>query len=277
MATQETLDAIKQIIDNYRNYITIKAAQAAINNQFHAGVKRQVQGHFCGGTKCYVKKNALCSKDGALATAVYKKWDRITGKRNPATIDPNSTDPVEIYAAAVTPLAIQLVPACKQFDKPIRDLEKVLEGLVKPMAITQWVDNVPGFTHLGLAKIIAEAGNEIGLYRNPSCLWKRFGLGLVTEKQGDPMVRQQRRKGKDLALIHGFCPTRRALMFVIQGTVYQYGKAANNEFYQYAVDVKERAEAEHKDWSKAHVFMHQRRLLAKRLLRELWVQWRKCM
>jgi hypothetical protein len=236
-----------------------------------------VVNHYCGGTKCFVNKNALCAKDGALATAVYKKWDRVTGVVKPAVLDRTSTDPVEVYAREVEALAMVLLPSMKALNSPILTYEKEMVALVDTLPIAQWADALPGFTKLGLAKILAEAGNEIGKFRSPACLWKRFGLGLVRETNGGALVRQRRRTGKTNGLIHGFSPTRRALMFVVQGTIYQQGKIKDSEYYQYADHVKAQAMLDHPDWTKAHVYMHQRRLLAKRLLRDLWVQWDKCM
>jgi hypothetical protein len=274
MTTQNT---INQIIDLYRDYKKITAAQSAIHLQFFAAVKRAVQDHHCKGEKCFVNKNALCKDDSTLATAVVKKWDRITGVVKPHTLDHSSTDPVDIYACKVESIAMCLVPARKSFNPAILRYEKDMVALVDTMPIAKWAEELPGFSTLGLAKILAEAGNEIGKYRNPSCLWKRFGLGLVREKADGDLVRQRRRTGTENGIIHGFSPTRRALMFVVQGTVYQFGKVKDNEYYEYAVHVKEKAILDHPDWTKAHLFMHQRRLLAKRLLRNLWVEWDKCM
>jgi hypothetical protein len=273
MTTQNTIDSINTL---YRDYKKITAAQSAIHLQFFAAVKRAVQDHHCKGEKCFVNKNALCDKDSALATAVVKKWDRITGVIKPATLDHESSDLVDIYACKVESIAMCLVPAKKSFNPAILRYEKDMVALVDTLPIAKWADELPGFSTLGLAKILAEAGNEIGMYRNPSCLWKRFGLGLVRENVGEELVRQRRRTGAP-GIIHGFCPTRRALMFVMQGTIHQNGKIHNNEYYQYSEYVKEKAMLDHPDWTKAHVFMHQRRLLSKRLLRNLWVEWDKCM
>ena len=148
--------------------------------------------------------------------------------------------------------------------------------ILDTLPIAQWAKDLPGFSTLALAKIMAEAGNEIGAFRNPSCLWKRFGLGLVRETEDGDLVRQRRRTGA-VGIIHGFCPPRRALMFVVQGTIYQNGQKKDNEYYKYALEVTERAKLNHPDWTKAHLFQHQRRLLAKRLLRNLYAEWTACM
>ncbi len=273
MTTQNT---VNQIIDLYRDYKKITAAQAAIHLQFFAAVKRAVQNHHCKGEKCFVNKNALCKEDSALATKVVKKWDRITGVVKPHTLDHESSDLVDIYACKVESIAMCLVPARKSFNPAILRYEKAMKALVDTLPIAKWAEELPGFSTLGLAKIMAEAGNEIGKYRNPSCLWKRFGLGLVRETEDGDLVRQRRRTGPP-GIIHGFCPSRRALMFVVQGTIYQNGKKKDNEYYEYAEHVKAKAILDHPDWTKKHLFMHQRRLLAKRLLRNLWVEWDKCM
>ena len=279
-ATQKTINSIN---DLYRDYKKVVAAQASIHLQFFAAVKRAVQDHHCGGSKCFVAKteggsgNALCKEDKALATAVVHKWDRITGIVKPAILDHKSKDLVDIYACKVEVLAMDLVPAVKSFNPAIRRYEKSMVALVNTLPIAKWADALPGFSTLGLAKIMAEAGNEIGKYRNPSCLWKRFGLGLVRETAGGNLVRQRRRTGTENGIIHGFSPTRRALMFVVQGTIYQNGKLKDNEYYEYAQNVTAKAILDHPDWTKAHLYMHQRRLLAKRFLRDLWVEWDKCM
>jgi hypothetical protein len=165
--------------------------------------------------------------------------------------------------------------AIKGFDPQIKQYQKDMTAIVAAMPIAPWVEETPGLSLLAVGRILAEAGADLRKFGGPAKLWKRFGLGMVSEKSGEPMVRQRLRRGTELALLHGYNPSRRSMMFIVQGTVHQCGKKANNEFYQYSEEAKAKAIANHPDWTKGHVFLHQRRLLSKRILRELWVQWRK--
>ncbi len=263
---------ITKLLGLHRDCLNLERARGSLNHQLHGVIKRAVQDHHCKGKKCFNKKYALCTKDAALATAVHKKWMLHV---KPDEIDRTSTDPIEVFAAKVEIMALSMVPAIRGFDPQIKQYHKDITAIVAGMPIAPWVEGIPGLSLLAVGRILAEAGADLRKFGTPARLWKRFGLGMVSEKEGEPMVRQRLRRGTELAQLHGYNPNRRSLMFVVQGTVHQNGKKTNNEFYQYSEEVKAKAATAHPDWTKGHVFLHQRRLLSKRILRELWVQWRK--
>jgi hypothetical protein len=142
--------------------------------------------------------------------------------------------------------------------------EKEMISLAKEMPVAPFVERTRGFGYLGLAQIVAEAG-DLSNYTNPGKLWKRFGLAVFDGKA------QRRSTNKEMAITMGFSPRRRSLMFVIGDSLI---KATGGE---YRVLYLERKAYEVEQHPEARPMQHHRRAqryMEKRLLRELWKEWR---
>lgn len=88
-------------------------------------------------------------------------------------------------------------------------IEKDIKGFVRQMPL--WNDHavhIKGLGEVSFGGIIGECAGLPGMYRNPSCLWKRMGMAVI----GDG---RQRRVSGDAALEHGYSPMRRSLMWNI--------------------------------------------------------------
>jgi hypothetical protein len=152
-------------------------------------------------------------------------------------------------------------------------VEKTLEKLAKGLPAFAFVQSVRGFGALSFAQVVGECG-DIGSYKSVSAVWKRMGLAVI---EGG----RQRKVAGDAALDHGYSPERRSIMWNIascmikaQGTDGPY-----RAFYDQdkAKQLAKLAEGlpEGKEPSKLHAHNRACRHMTKRLLRDLFVAWRR--
>lgn len=94
------------------------------------------------------------------------------------------------------------------FDADLAEVDKLLAKKAKALPVHAWTKSVKGFGDLSLAQLVGEAG-DIGSYKSPSALWKRMGLAVIDG------VRQRRVADAELALVHGYSPERRAVVWNI--------------------------------------------------------------
>lgn len=142
--------------------------------------------------------------------------------------------------------------------------EKRMRKLARMLPVWGFVESVPGFGDLGLAQIVAEAGN-LANYANPAKLWKRFGLAVIGGQR-------QRKVANDpaLAIAHGYSPSRRSLMFVIGDSLLK----KQNRYREIYLARKEVERAKAPDAPKMAHHRRAQRYVEKRLLRDLWRAWR---
>lgn len=187
--------------------------------------------------------------------------------------------------------------------------EKTLVKLVKQLPIYKWAEGVSGLGEVSLSGLVGECSgfnaetNEtwsIGQMKSVSALWKRMGVAVVGG------IRQQRVKG-DAAIEHGYVAERRAVLWNIgecivkaqwrkENTVHAYGKLygeikatmqERNEAGYYAESALAIADRMKKAGSKPnpenadgrltamHINNRAKRHVTKRLLRDLFVEWRR--
>jgi hypothetical protein len=187
--------------------------------------------------------------------------------------------------------------------------EKSLVQLVKRLPIYAWAKGVSGLGDVSLAGLIGECSGcnletdehwSIGQMKSVSAFWKRMGVGVVGG------IRQQRVKG-DAAIEHGYVAERRSVLWNIgeciikaqwrkENTVHAYGKLygeikanmqARNEAGEFSDTALEIAARMKKAGSKplaenvagrltpSHINNRAKRHVTKRLLRDLFVEWRR--
>jgi hypothetical protein len=109
-------------------------------------------------------------------------------------------------------LTMALAPfmeAKAKFEAERLAIEKTLRKLARSLPIWKaWVEGVKGFGELRLAVLVGECG-DFAAYRNPSCLWKRMGLAVISGQ------RQRRVSDAEQAVEHGYNPERRAIAYVM--------------------------------------------------------------
>lgn len=195
-------------------------------------------------------------------------------------------------------VTVGLVPflgAIDLFEKERGAYEKSLRKLAKQLPVWAWCEPIKGFGELSLAALVGEAG-DIGSYKSPSALWKRFGLAVFDGG------RQRRVSDADEAIIHGYSPRRRSVMWNVGGAIIGgMGKGPRplvDEDVSEREDLTEyqklfiermryeatlRPEFRLKDAERkgqvfesyaAHCSARAKRYVEKRLLRHLWAAWR---
>jgi hypothetical protein len=168
------------------------------------------------------------------------------------------------------------------------EAKKQMEALAKQLPVWPWVESVRGFGAVSLAVIVAEAG-DLSHYDNPARLWKRMGLAVMDG------VRQgglSKTASKAAWIAHGYNRQRRALVFVIGDSLVKGNADGPYRALYLARKELERQKAEaagltvapaakipakraSEFMSEGHVHRRAQRVMEKRLLRDLWSEWRR--
>lgn len=173
--------------------------------------------------------------------------------------------------------------------------EKEMEAAAKRLPIVGWVKTLKGFGLGSLAAVIGEAG-DLNNYPTHSHLWKRLGLAVIDGG------RQRKVEGVD-ALKHGYCPSRRSVVWNIGACILKsqseridketgevkteagplrklYDARKEYELPKCEAidaDPKLRKKYERRSGAyspKAHAHCRAQRYVEKRVIRELWKAWR---
>lgn len=170
------------------------------------------------------------------------------------------TDGVDM---SVTVALMPFLAAIERFESELKPIERRLEKIACELPVYQWASTVRGFGKLNLAMLVGEAG-DIGSYRNPSCLWKRFGLGVFDGK------RQRRTTDKELAIAMGYSPERRSTAYLLGDCLVKGNKTgAYRSLYLERKELEATRVA-----TKKHAHDRAARYMIKRVLVDLWVAWR---
>lgn len=193
------------------------------------------------------------------------------------------------------------------------EYEKQLIRAVKTLPIYTWAKGVSGLGEPSLAGIIGECSglnvetNEwwtVGQMKSVSAMWKRLGLAVMGGvRQGDATAGLTKADWVE----HGYVKTRRSVIWNVgecvvkaqwrkENTVHAYGKfygeekarlQALNESGEYAEQAVRIVERMKKAGSKplaenlagrltpGHINNRAKRHMTKRLIRDLWIEWRR--
>lgn len=136
---------------------------------------------------------SVCNGDKDAGTAAFNRV--MEGKNQPGD---------EVLVTALMPFKA----AISHFDESIEPIEKRLEKLAKKLPIAPWVKTVTGLGWRSVATIVGEAG-DLSQYPSVAGVWKYMGLAVI--KGG----RQRKVADKDEAILHGYNPGRRAVVWVM--------------------------------------------------------------
>lgn len=173
-------------------------------------------------------------------------------------------------------------------DKMREDSERAMEKLAMLLPVYQWIESIRGAGALGLATIVAEAG-DLNNYANPAKLWKRLGFAPFDGYAGSSWKRETwrpRALTKDEWIANPFSGQRYALMHQIvvwlvnaqwiSKTKTEDGKGKPKGPYGEIYAARRlHCETTHPDWSDQHRHMDALRVTMKSFLKDLHLEWRK--
>lgn len=202
-------------------------------------------------------RTRLTNQQKALRRAVY---DLPKGAKLPAIAE-RDADREAVLALFLLPLQ----EAERVLDVHIAQVQKTLRTDAERLPVAEWWTSLRGMNLLGLALIVGEAG-DLGMYRNPSCVWKRFGLHVL-----DTGAAPRPKGGETL----GYSPRRRSVIKVIGNSIKMGGtKAATVNPYRLLYDARKLVEvAKAPDLKPMQHDLRAMRYMEKRLLRDLWLRW----
>jgi hypothetical protein len=209
----------------------------------------------------------LCEGDKAAGQALYK-----------AALAPMKDSELAIQAYGAM---LPIITGRAHIEEARLQLESRITKMVKQLPIAEWWLAIPGCGLLGLVGIIGEAG-DLGNYPKHGHLWKRLGLAVM------PDGTRQRRVTGDAAIEHGYSPARRSVVWTIGDSLFKSQsaleatdkrKARSVGPYRMIYDVRKEYElarlpADEKGRA-GHAHDRAKRYMEKKLIRQLWKQWRK--
>jgi hypothetical protein len=172
------------------------------------------------------------------------------------------------------------------FDQMRATREKQMEKLAKDLPAAAWILSIHGAGMLGLATIVAEAG-DLSNFPNPAKLWKRLGFAPYDGFAGSSWKRESwrpRTLTKDEWIDNPFSGQRYALMhqiaiWLVNAQWISAKKSGGDEGKPNGpygeIYAKRRAHTAttHPDWTKQHARMDGLRVAMKAFLKDLHVAW----
>lgn len=173
------------------------------------------------------------------------------------------------------------------FDAMRKAAESAMEKLTDQLPVAEWIKGVRGAGQLGLATIVAEAG-DLANYPNPAKLWKRLGFAPYDGHAGSSWKRQAWRPRLLTAeewIANPFSGERYALMHQIIVWLVNaqwIGKAKtesgegepNGPYGEIYSARRKHTLTTHADWTDGHRRMDALRVTMKAFLKDLHVEWR---
>ena len=150
-----------------------------------------------------------------------------------------------------------------------KSFEKWLIDLAKQLPAASFVDKVKGFGHLGLAGIVGEVGDFMAYEKELDGIYKRAGLAVIDGE------RQRKHSNADMALVHGYSPSRHAVFWTIGDSLLKsQGKDENAGPYRVIYDNRKEYERARVD-TDGHAHNRALRYMTKRLVRDLYKEWKE--
>jgi hypothetical protein len=214
------------------------------------------------------------AKSSARASRIYSA--AINGKPQ----KPEDEAVAELLAADLVVIAqtVEIV------EKARHQVELQMKRIVRKLPVYAWAEQVHGFGELGLAVVIAEAG-DLSAYPKKGHLWKRFGLAPF-ESRAFSTWRMKGGLSAEEWKTAGYSPKRRGeihgVVSVWLATAQVTSKAKSESkhgdpkgrYGEVYVRRMFHTEETHPEWKPAQRRQDALRIMTKALLRDLWAVWR---
>lgn len=192
-----------------------------------------------------------------------KKYKLVTKKGRELFQAWKTKDALHPHFPAISVILDPYNQAIAPFKEPIKHTVSVLESSAKRLPIWAWTEKIKGVGPLSFAQIIGAAG-DLSRYPSPKYLHKRMGLGVIYGE------RQRKCLDKNLALVHGYNPQRRALMFIVGENLI---RKRSPTYYDLYLARKDKEFQKNPTASKMVIHRRAKRYMEKALLRDMWVEW----
>lgn len=267
---------IAELIEWQRRRVHAIRAQSQCDRSCDAYVARYV-GYHAGLPPA--ERIALMKRAAKMREDVEKSRGRVVADDRkvsaPDTADGGGRavgdDHLNIAPAACLPIIVNTIISRAGWDAMRLDAERRMREIARTFAIWPRCEAVAGFADLGLACIVAEAGNDLTAYPHYYHLWKRLGLAPFRGKA------MSRYGSKELTKAEwaeqGYSPMRRGRMAGDVGASLFFAKGKNDYGEVYAKR-REQTALTHPDWPPAHSDADARRIMLKVFIKDLWRWWR---
>lgn len=179
----------------------------------------------------------------------------------------------EVFGALSFDLAV-VSAAIEPCQKARHEIELDMKRTVRKLPIYVWAKSVHGLGELGLAVILAEAG-DLSKYPKKGHLWKRLGLAPF-EGQAYSTWRMKGGLNAEEWTEAGYSPRRRAEIYaVISEPLFRAQSVACGPYREAYDRRRELTAVTHPGWSKAHSHMDGLRIMTKLMIRDLWNEWNR--
>ena len=267
---------IAELIEWQRRRVHAIRAQSQCDRSCDAYVARYI-GYHAGLPPA--ERIALMKRAAKMRDDVEKSRGR-NGRKGQATDAPDAADGGgqennetldNCAPAACLPIIVNTIISRAGWDAMRLDAERRMREIARTFAVWSRCEAVAGFADLGLACIIAEAGNDLTAYPHYYHLWKRLGLAPFRGKA------MSRYGAKELTKAEwseqGYNPMRRGRMAGDVGASLFFAKVKNDYGEVYAKR-REQTALTHPDWPPAHSDADARRIMLKVFIKDLWRWWR---
>jgi hypothetical protein len=192
-----------------------------------------------------------------------------------AALNGKKQRPDDVAAAAMLSANLAVISiGIEATTKARHKLELDMKRAVRKLPIADWAKGVHGLGELGLAVILAEAG-DLAKYPKKGHLWKRLGLAPL---DGRAMSTWRMKGGLSAEqwTQAGYSPRRRAEIYaVISEPLFRQQTVVQGPYRAIYDRRKAATEIWRPDWTKMHRHMDALRVMTKHLIRDLWVAWRR--
>lgn len=180
-----------------------------------------------------------------------------------------------VFAALAADLAV-FAAAIEPMQKARHEVELEMKRLARKLPVFSWAKEVKGLGELGVAVIIAEAG-DLAKYPKKGHLWKRLGLAPHEGKAYSTWRTKGGLSAEDWTAA-GYSPRRRAEVYaVIEDPLLRAQTVVKGPYRAIYERRKASTEITHPDWTLMHRHRDAQRVMTKYLLRDLWQEWRRVM
>lgn len=191
------------------------------------------------------------------------------------------------HAAAALAVSQPFIAARDLIESQRKEVERAMLIDTRTLPVVAWVESIRGFGLGNLGAIVGECG-DLSNYATPAKLWKRLGIGVVNGG------RQRKVKGAE-ALLHGYCASRRSVMWNVGQCIFRAQaekvdeesgevlraagpyRVVYDEYKAKQIPICEAlAPTMGANYSpKAHAHNRSTRYMEKRVVLHLWREWRR--